>query len=215
MVVERELLSVQELERWSAGAPPPDVGETWRTAACTGGVRLETEAILRVIRDHTREAGVAELNRKLAAICSHVVSRRPPGGRGPEVITEATEREVLGDGAGNALPPAVRAAVESERRRLSANADAKAAPSNDWIEWLEHLPWNRRSDTPSDLAQARAALDARHAGLDHAKARIVEYLAVRRRNPRGPGAVLCFSGPPGVARLRWPSASPRPSGAGS
>ena len=200
MVVERELLSVQELDRWSAGAAPPDAGETWRMAASVGGVRFETEAILRVIRGHTREAGVAELNRKLAAICRHVVSRRPPGGRGPEVITEATVREVLGDGAADALPPAVRAAIESERRRLSANADANAAPSNDWIEWLEHLPWNRRHDTPSDLAQARAALDARHAGLDHAKARIVEYLAVRRRNPRGPGAVICFSGPPGVGK---------------
>ena len=65
---------------------------------------------------------------------------------------------------------------------------------------LEHLPWNRRHDTPSDLAQARAALDARHAGLDHAKARIVEYLAVRRRNRRGPGAVICFSGPSGVGK---------------
>ena len=96
------------------------------------------------------------------------------GGREPEVITEATVRQVLGDGAADALPPAVRAAIESERRRLSANADADAAPSNDWIEWLEHLPWNRRSGAPADLAQARAALDARHAGLDHAKARIVE-----------------------------------------
>ena len=199
VVVARELLSVQELERWSAGAAPPDAGEEWR-AACTGGVRFETEAILRVIRDHTREAGVAELNRKLAAICRHVVSHRPPGDRGPEVITEATVREVLGDGAADALPPAVRAAIAREQRRLSSSSDAGAAPSNDWIEWLEHLPWNRRHDTPSDLAQVRAALDARHAGLDHAKARIVEYLAVRRRNRRGPGAVICFSGPSGVGK---------------
>ena len=200
VVVERELLSVQELERWSAGTPPPGAGEAWRTAASAGGVRFETEAILRVIRDHTREAGVAELNRKLAAICHHVVSRRPPGDRGPEVITEATVRDVLGVGAADALPPAVQAAIARERRRLSANADAAAAPSNDWIEWLEHLPWNRRSEAPADLAQARAGLDARHAGLDHAKARIVEYLAVRRRNRRGPGAVICFSGPSGVGK---------------
>ena len=103
-----------------------------------------------------------------------MVSRRPSGNRGPEVITAATVREVLGDGAADALPPAVRAAIARERRCLSANADADAAPSNDWIEWLEHLPWNRRSDAPADLAQARAALDARHAGLDQAKARIVE-----------------------------------------
>ncbi len=199
VVAEREVTSARELEAIAA-QPPPDGAEAWRTAACDGEVRFETEAIVRLIRDHTREAGVAELNRRLAAVCRHVVSRRPPEGRGPEVITEATVRKVLGDGDGDALPPAVRAAIESERRRLAKSSDGDAATSNDWIEWLEQLPWNRRSDAQSDLAQARAALDAGHAGLDHAGARIVEHLAVRRRNPRGPGVVICFSGPPGVGK---------------
>ena len=200
VVAEREVTSVRELEAIAAQPPPPGGVEAWRTAACDGEVRFETEAIVRVLRDHTNEAGVAELNRKLAAVCRHVVSRRPPEGRGPEVITEATVREVLGDGDADTLPPAVRAAIESERRRLAKSSDGDAAPSNHWIDWLEQLPWNRRSDASTDLARARAALDAGHAGLDQAKARIVEYLAVRRRNPRGPGAVICFSGPPGVGK---------------
>ena len=200
VVAEREVASARELEEIAAQPPPPDVVEAWRTAACDGEVRFETEAIRRLIRDHTCEAGVAELNRKLAAVGRHVVSRRPPGGRGPEVITEATVREVLGDGDGDALPPAVRTAIERERRRLSKSSDGDAAASNDWIDWLEQLPWNRRSDAPTDLAQARAALDAGHAGLEQAKTRIVEHLAVRRRNPRGPGAVICFCGPPGVGK---------------
>ena len=188
VVAEREVASVRELEVIAAQPPSSDGVEAWRTAACDGEVRFETEAIVRVVRDHTNEAGVAELNRKLAAVCRHVVSRRPPGGGGPEVITEATVRKVLGDGDGDALPPAVRAAIESERQRFAKSSDGDAAASNHWIDWLEHLPWNRRSDAPTDLAQARAALDAGHAGLGEAKTRIVEYLAVRRRNPRGPGA---------------------------
>ncbi len=200
VVAEREVASARELEAVAAQPPPPEVVEAWRTAACDGEVRFETEAIRRLIRDYTCEAGVAELNRKLAAVGRHVVSRRPPGGRGPEVITEATVREVLGDGDGNALPPAVRTAIESERRRLAKSSDGDAAASNAWIDWLEQLPWNRRSDAPTDLAQARAALDAGHAGLEPAKTRIVEHLAVRRRNPRGPGAVICFGGPPGVGK---------------
>ena len=64
------------------------------------------------------------------------------------------------------------------------------------IEWLEALPWNRRSTAPVDLARVRTALDAGHAGLGHAKACLLEYLAVRRRTPSGSGAVLCFTGPP-------------------
>ena len=150
-----------------------------------------------MIRDHTDEAGVAELHARLAMICQQVVERRPPGNAGPEVVTPAVVRDVLGEGAVDALPPAVRAAIARERRRLGDKSDADAERTNDWIEWLEQLPWTRRSTATIDLARVRAALDAGHAGLEHAKACILEYLAVGRRNPHGAGAVLCFVGPPG------------------
>ena len=143
---------MRELEEIAAQPPPPDDTEAWRTATCDGEVRFETRAIVRVVRDHTNEAGVAELNRKLAAVCRHVVSRRPPGSWGLDIVTPATVREVLGDGDRDALPPAVQAAIESERRRLAKSSDGDAAASNDWIDWFEHLPWNRRGDAPSDLA---------------------------------------------------------------
>ena len=65
VVVDREVSSVRELEALAAGSPPADTAEPWWTAACTGEVRFETEAIRRVIRAHTREAGVAELNANL------------------------------------------------------------------------------------------------------------------------------------------------------
>ena len=200
IVVDREVSSVRELEAWSVEPPPSDTAEAWRRAACTGEVRFEPEAIRRVIRNHTSEAGVSELNAKLAAICRQVVRRQPPGGPEPEVITPAVVREVLGDGAADPLPPAVQAAIARERRRLGDSSDDDTVPTNDWIECLEQLPWDRRSDAPVDLAQARAVLDAGHAGLDDAKARIVEHLAVCRRNPCGAGAVICLVGPPGVGK---------------
>ena len=196
VVVDREVSSVRELEALWAAPPPQGTVEPWRTAACMGDVRFEAEAIRRVIQSHTNEAGVADLQAKLAAICRQVARRRRPGGLGPEVVTPATVRELLGEG--EALPSAVRETIARERRRLSESSDAEAAKTNDWIEWLEHLPWTRRSAAPIDLARTRAALDAGHAGLDHAKACVIEYLAVRRRNPHG--AVLCFAGAPGVGK---------------
>ena len=192
-------VSMPELEALSAGPPFP-AADAWRTAACEGGVRFEAEAIRRVIRDHTDEGGVTELNAKLAMLCRQVMKRRPPGDAEPEVITPVAVREMLGDGAADALPPAVREAIARERRRLGDKPDGDAKPANTWIEWLEQLPWTRRSTAPIDLAHVRAALDAGHAGLGHAKTRILEYLAVRRRNPLGTGAVICLSGPPGVGK---------------
>ena len=109
------------------------------------------------------------------------------------MVTPATVRELLGDG--EVLPAAVREAIARERRRLSKSSDADAEKTNDWIDCLEQLPWTRRAEALIDLAQVRAALDAGHAGLERAKTCIMEHLAVRRRNPRGP-AVLCFAGPP-------------------
>ena len=109
-------------------------------------------------------------------------------------------RDVLGEGAADRLPPAVRDAIARERRRLGEPSESGAERTNDWIEWLEALPWNRRSTAPVDLARVRTALDAGHAGLGHAKACLLEYLAVRRRTPSGSGAVLCFTGPPGTGK---------------
>ncbi len=194
-------VSVSSLWDLEASPPPPPgvPGEDWRMAACTGDVVFDAEAIRHLIEDHTNEAGVSELSSKLSAVCRRVVERRRPGHRGTETVTPAVVREVFG--AGEALPAAVRAAIARERRRLadgSSDADA-ATKTNDWIACLEKLPWTRRSEAPVDLSRARAALDAGHAGLAEAKSCILEYLAVRRRNPRS-GAVLCLVGPPGVGK---------------
>ena len=199
VVADRVVSSLRELEALSpAASPPGGRGDDWRTAACKGGIAFEPEAVRRVIEDHTNEAGVAQLDAQLAAICGQVVRRRSPGSREPDVVTSAVVREMLG--VGEPLPAVVRAVIARERRCLSASSDADAAKTTDWIEWLEGLPWTRCSEAPVDLALARAALDAGHAGLDDAKVRILEHLAVRRRNPRGAGAVLCLAGQPGVGK---------------
>ena len=200
VLVEREASSLEELEALSASPFPGRSAEAWRTAACAGDVRFEPDAIRHVIRAHTNEMGVEELNAKLAVLCQLVVARRPYGARGPVVITPAVVREVLGEGVVDVLPPAVREAIARERRRLGDKSDAGTDKTNGWIEWLERLPWTRRSEAAIDLERTRAALDAGHAGLESAKARIIEYLAVRRRNPLGAGAVICFAGRPGVGK---------------
>ncbi len=213
VVAEREVSSMAELEALSAGPPFPDA-DAWRTAASEGAVRFEPEAIRQVIRHHTDEAGVTQLTAMLARISLQVMKRRRPGDAEPEVITPAVVRDVLGEGTVDALPPAVRAAIARERRRVADKSDGDAKPTSSWIEWLEQLPWTRRSTAPIELARVRAALDAGHAGLGHAKARILEYLAVRRRNPLGTGAVICFLGPPGVGKTSLAQCTARALGRG-
>ena len=62
------------------------------------------------------------------------------------------------------------------------------------------LPWAKRTDEVIDLARTQQVLDADHSGLEKAKDRILEYLAVRKLNPNVKGPILCFVGPPGVGK---------------
>jgi ATP-dependent Lon protease len=64
------------------------------------------------------------------------------------------------------------------------------------------LPWNKRSgEELIDLKKVEEALDGRHYGLDEAKERIIEYLAVRKLRGGDPhGPILCFVGPPGTGK---------------
>ena len=203
--------SAEELKALCLHPPSPEggAGAAWRTAASRGDVRFEPEAILRIIRDYTSESGVGQLHARLAEVCR----RRSLASGLPAVITSTDVPALLGGGgSADALPLVVRDAVKAERARLAADSKGDLKSTNSWIEWLEHLPWNRRNDAPIDLARTREVLDAAQAGLGDAKARIIEYLAVRKRNPRGAGAVLCLLGPPGVGKTSLAQAVARALG---
>jgi len=76
-----------------------------------------------------------------------------------------------------------------------------------YLDWMISVPWSKRSDERLDPVEARAVLDADHAGLEDVKDRVTEYLAVRRlRQDRGieadpkSGAILTLIGPPGTGK---------------
>jgi ATP-dependent Lon protease len=109
------------------------------------------------------------------------------------------------------LPEKARTAALAEVDKLERTSEQ--SPEVGWIRtWLDtvlELPWNERSEDAYDIAEARAILDADHAGMDDVKERIIEYLAVRRRRAdrglgivggRRSGAVLALVGPPGVGK---------------
>ena len=100
------------------------------------------------------------------------------------------------------MPEEVETHANKELRRLEKMSDASVEYSmlRTYLEWLTELPWSAETEDKIDLAQARAVLDDDHFGLDKIKRRILEYLAVRKLNPHGKSAILCFVGPPGVGK---------------
>ena len=89
---------------------------------------------------------------------------------------------------------------EVDRLSRMPAAAAEYTVSRTYVDWLIALPWNRRTEERIDLARTREILDGGHSGLDKAKDRILEYLAVRKLNPGVKGPILCFAGPPGVGK---------------
>ena len=176
------------------------------------------ELLVGLVRDHLAEAEVAEkisedvregleksqreflLRQQLAAIRKELGEDEPDGAG--DYRTRVQEAD---------LPEKVREAALREVGKLERASDQ--SPESGWIRtWLDtvlELPWNTRTEDNTDLAAARAVLDADHAGLSDVKDRILEYLAVRNRRAtrglhvvggRGSGAVLALAGPPGVGK---------------
>jgi ATP-dependent Lon protease len=121
-------------------------------------------------------------------------------GEGDDQTKEIEELRDKIEAAG--MPDSVKKEAKRELDRLSKMpvAAAEYTVSRTYLDWLIALPWNKRTDEVIDLARTKGVLDADHSGLEKAKDRILEYLAVRKLNPTMKGPILCFAGPPGVGK---------------
>ena len=121
-------------------------------------------------------------------------------GEGDDQTKEIEELREKIEAAG--MPEAVKKEALRELDRLSKMpvAAAEYTVSRTYLDWLVALPWNKRTEEVIDLPRTKRMLDADHSGLEKAKDRILEYLAVRKLNPDVKGPILCFVGPPGVGK---------------
>ena len=70
-----------------------------------------------------------------------------------------------------------------------------------YIEWLLDLPWNETTEDNLDVTNVAEVLEKNHYGLEKAKDRILEAIAVRSLKPdRTKQPILCFVGPPGTGK---------------
>jgi ATP-dependent Lon protease len=121
-------------------------------------------------------------------------------GEGDDQTKEIEELQQKIEAAG--MPDAVKKEAVRELDRLSKMpvAAAEYTVSRTYLDWLVAIPWQKRTEEVIDLPKTKATLDADHSGLEKAKDRILEYLAVRKLNPALKGPILCFVGPPGVGK---------------
>jgi ATP-dependent Lon protease len=100
------------------------------------------------------------------------------------------------------LPDHVREKALEELGRLEKMPPmvAEAVVVRTYLDWILALPWTVRTEDRLDIKAARSILDEDHYGLEKAKDRVVEYLAVRKLAPESKAPILCFVGPPGTGK---------------
>jgi ATP-dependent Lon protease len=131
---------------------------------------------------------------------------------------KAIQRELGGDEASEAaelrerlekknLPDHARerATKEIDRLEKMAPGSPEATVVRTYLDVLLELPWREADDEVLDVARTEAILEEDHYALEEAKARILEFLAVRQltqqREVTGTKApILCLVGPPGVGK---------------
>jgi len=101
------------------------------------------------------------------------------------------------------LPDEVRTQALKEVERLSQIPPM--APEvgiiRGYLEWIVSLPWTETTEDNLDVSHASKVLEEYHFGLNKAKDRILEYIAVRSLKPkRSRQPILCFVGPPGTGK---------------
>ncbi len=153
-------------------------------------VKKQTEV---KIEEHQREF---YLRQQLRAIQSELGEADPNEKESVDLLRRIDEAQ---------LPEKVaqEARRETERLRMLSPASSEYQVLRTYLDTLLALPWHARSanDAEISLEKVEAALGDRHYGLDEAKERIVEYLAVRKLRGGDPnGPILCFAGPPGTGK---------------
>lgn len=109
------------------------------------------------------------------------------------------------------LPKEIALKTNKELDRLSSISihSPESSYIRTWIETVIELPWNKFNNGSYSISRAEKILNQDHYGLDKAKERILEYIAVLKLKSKQKKAskttdslptILCFVGPPGVGK---------------
>lgn len=93
-----------------------------------------------------------------------------------------------------------RVKSEIKKLRMMSAMSAEASILRNYIDNVLALPWKKKSKLKTDLDRAKKILDGDHYGLEKIKDRVIEYLAVNKRQNKLKGPIICLVGPPGVGK---------------
>lgn len=103
------------------------------------------------------------------------------------------------------FPDRIRKKLISEIDRYDASSEMSpdAGIIRNYIEYLLQIPWNVSTRDEKDLLKIEKKLNQSHYGLEEAKNRIIEYIAVKSVSDEINSPIICLIGPPGVGKTTF------------
>ncbi|MDD6273001.1 MAG: endopeptidase La [bacterium] len=92
---------------------------------------------------------------------------------------------------------------EISRFDSSSEMSPDAGIIRNYIDYLLSVPWYKETKDEKDLLKIEKKLNATHYGMEDAKNRIVEYIAVKSISPDVNSPIICLVGPPGVGKTTF------------
>lgn len=89
---------------------------------------------------------------------------------------------------------------ECDKLMKMPSGSHEATVVRNYLDKCLEIPFGVYSKNSVNLEKSRKVLDKDHYGLDKVKTRIIESLAVYKRNPDFSGQIICLYGPPGVGK---------------
>jgi ATP-dependent Lon protease len=157
----------------------------------TERAEIAEEFVARTRRSINRERREVYLRQQLKEI------RRELGEEDPQ---EQEYQDILARVAQLPIPENVRRQIlsEAQRLRLISTASSEYGATRSFLDWALALPWNNACDDTVPIARAERALHEGFVGIQRAKERILDHLAVRRKV--GARTILTLAGPSGVGK---------------
>ena len=123
-----------------------------------------------------------------------------------ETLSKAEEVIDLRDKVNNGnFPERIRTKLLSEIDRYDASSEMSpdAGIIRNYIEYLLEIPWFKETKDEKDLIKIEKKLNSSHYGLEEAKNRIIEYIAVKSITNEVNSPIICLVGPPGVGKTTF------------